>query len=157
VAQRIRDRHAPTWLNLQQPEDEIQSYRRTQVALLLEQRGKVPLLEQEPVRVLLCGISAHKERLRREQVESAPAQAPRVHLRSSIHLLLMQLWRPEGFAHQTTEVHRQFLALLIKLEDDCLTWVADFDLVMPSGFLHMQQHVLQRHILHGHVPLMQKR
>jgi hypothetical protein len=53
-------------------------------------------------------------------------------------LLLVQLWRSEGFADQSTELHRQFLAILVDFEDNCLTWVTDFHLIMRCGVLYMQ-------------------
>jgi hypothetical protein len=68
----------------------------------------------------------------------------------------MQLWRSEGFADQATELHRQFLAILVDFEDDCLTRVTDFHLIMRRGLLYVQQHVLQRYILHGNAPFMQQ-
>jgi hypothetical protein len=80
MAQCINYRHATLWLDLQEPENEVESDWRAQVDLLLEEGCKVPLLEQEPICILLCWVGTHKERLCRKQVECAPTQAPRINL-----------------------------------------------------------------------------
>jgi hypothetical protein len=73
VFQRICNRHSISRLDLQQPEYEVQSRRRAQVAFLLEKRSKVSILEKKPIGVLLSWVGTHEERLRRKQVEGAPA------------------------------------------------------------------------------------
>jgi hypothetical protein len=68
----------------------------------------------------------------------------------------MELRRPERFADQSTEIDWHLLAILITFKYNSLARIADFHLVVTGALHHMQQHILQRHILHRNFPLMQK-
>mmetsp|Transcript_28990 Transcript_28990/g.46736 ORF Transcript_28990/g.46736 Transcript_28990/m.46736 type:complete len:231 (-) Transcript_28990:341-1033(-) len=147
MLQGLPNRHAPPRIDHQQLQDEIHTQLRTTRRFLSEKGSELIVFKELPICILLCRTCTQEQRLRCEKIERAPAQAPCINLRAIIMLLLVNFWWPEGLTHEAMKLDRNFLATLVHLELDCLPRIDDFHLVFTVLF-HMQEHVLQGHILH---------
>mmetsp|Transcript_81236 Transcript_81236/g.143271 ORF Transcript_81236/g.143271 Transcript_81236/m.143271 type:complete len:305 (+) Transcript_81236:1367-2281(+) len=152
----ICDGHSVRRLQLQQAKDEVHTRIRAIWRLVAEQLVKGALLEQKPISILLCRVGAHEEWLCCEEVESTPTEAPGIHLRRQVVLLFMQLGRSERLTNQSMEGNHLFPATRINLKVNCLPRVTDLDLPMTVGWIHIEQHVFKRCVLHSNTFFVKK-
>jgi len=154
VVESVVDGHTAPGLNLQKPEDKVQSVWLAKIGLSSEKHIELAVLEQQPISVVLRRVAGQEQRLRRQQVVRAPTQTPRVNLGRHVWHLLVQLRRAEGFADQSPELDGHLRSLFVDLENHSLARIADLHLELALR-IHMKQHVLQGHVLHGDLACMQ--
>mmetsp|Transcript_102438 Transcript_102438/g.264883 ORF Transcript_102438/g.264883 Transcript_102438/m.264883 type:complete len:262 (-) Transcript_102438:1528-2313(-) len=151
VVKGIHDRHPLVWHNLHESQDEVHRFRGQVAAPALreEELRDVTALEEEPVRVLSALVGGEEQRLGHEEVEGAPAEAPRVDLRGQVRRLRVDLRRPEVLADEAPERDGLLLARA-RVDDERGRLPGVAQLHVPVAVVHhMQEHVLHRHVLHG--------
>mmetsp|Transcript_82802 Transcript_82802/g.208507 ORF Transcript_82802/g.208507 Transcript_82802/m.208507 type:complete len:261 (-) Transcript_82802:1646-2428(-) len=157
MAQRFPDRDALPWIDVHELEDEVLrlARQRRAPAFFLEECREGLLLKQLPVRILHGGAGTVEQRLRTQQVECAPAQAPGVDLGGQVVALAIQLRWSELLCDKAAEKHRGLSTSdRIDGEGDALPGVADPDLPLPV-VEDVQKHVLERNILDSQPALVQ--
>mmetsp|Transcript_47419 Transcript_47419/g.149009 ORF Transcript_47419/g.149009 Transcript_47419/m.149009 type:complete len:228 (+) Transcript_47419:279-962(+) len=112
VPQRVLHGHPLRGVELHEHEDKVLGLmgERGAPTLLLKEPLVGAALEQLVVGVVNCRVRAVEERLRGQQVERAPAQAPRVDLGGDVVLLGVELRRPELLGHKALERNRHLFA-----------------------------------------------
>mmetsp|Transcript_45117 Transcript_45117/g.130557 ORF Transcript_45117/g.130557 Transcript_45117/m.130557 type:complete len:612 (-) Transcript_45117:359-2194(-) len=157
VPQGVLHRHPLGRVVMHERDDEVFGLVRERgpPALLLEEPLVGPAREERVVGIVDGGVRAVEERLRGQQVEGAPTQAPCIDLCGKVVLLRIELRWPELLGHEAAERHGHLLAGdRVHGEGHRLARVADADLPLAI-FQDVEQHVLDRDVLHGQAPLVQ--